>query len=113
MSEALASGNTPQFSADYEATIATIRTQALGALPEAKGFLEHLEPELKNQLGGDVLPRVNVEISAISDGNDIVFIVDSRSAEVQAALAGIEHFDEQIAIRKRGFRDESGQSTLL
>ena len=56
---------------------------------------------------------VNGAISAISDGNDIVFIVDSRTAEEQAALAGIEHFEEQIAIRKRGFRDESGQSTLV
>ena len=54
LSEALASG-VNQFSADYEATIATIRTQALGALHEAKGFLEHLEPELKKRLGDDVL----------------------------------------------------------
>ena len=36
-----------------------------------------------------------------------------RSVPEQAALAGSEHFEEQIAIRKRGFRDESGQSTLV
>jgi hypothetical protein len=63
--------------------------------------------------GFAALEGVNVAIAAISDGNDIVFIVDSRTAGGQAALAGIEHFNEQMAIRRRGFQDASGKSTRV
>jgi Domain of unknown function (DUF4157) len=109
LSEALSSGKMPEFSEEYEGTIATIRTQALAALDQAKGFLEGLDPKSMAAWGGAALEGVNVAIAAISDGNDIVFIVDSRTAAGQAALAGIEHFNEQMAIRKRGFRDASDE----
>ena len=109
LSELLASGTLPEFSAEYEATITTIRSQALAALQQAKGFLEKLEPEPMKRFGVAALQSVDVAISAISDSNDIVFIVDSRTGEGQAAVAGIKNFADQIAIRNRGFRDESGQ----
>jgi hypothetical protein len=109
LSEALSTGKIPEFSKEYEDTIATIRTQALAALDQAKGFLEGLDPKSMAAWGDAALEGVNVAIAAISDGNDIVFIVDSREAAGQAALAGIEHFNEQMAIRQRGFRDTSGK----
>lgn len=113
LSELLASGTMPEFSEEYEATIATIRTQALAALHQAKGFLEKLDPALMNRFGAAALQGVDVAIAAISDGNDIVFIVDSRTGEGQGAVASIKHFADQIAIRNRGFRDESGQSVRV
>lgn len=109
LGEALTAGHVPEFSAEYDASIADIRSQALEALHQAKGFLEKLDPESKKRYGDAALHSVAVAISAISDGNDIVFIVDSRTPEGQAALHGIKHFEEQIAIRNRAFRDESGQ----
>jgi hypothetical protein len=109
LSEAFATGRIPVFSKDYEATIATIRTQALAALHQSKGFLEGPDAKFMGAGGDAALEGINAAIAAISDGNDVVFIVDSRTAEGQTALAGIEHFEEQIAIRNRGFRDESGE----
>ena len=113
LSTALATGRVPQFSKEYENTIAAVRAQALAALHEAKGYLEGLDAPAMRAWGGAALDGVNVAITAISDGNDIVFVIDTRTPEGRAAVAHIEHFAEQVATRERGFVDEEGRPSRV
>ncbi len=110
LSEALASGKIPVFSDEYDATIATIRQQSLAALRQAKGFFENLDAKSMSRWSAAALEAANVAIATIEDGDDIVFVVDSRTGEGQSVLSRIDHFREQLAIREGGFQDEEGRA---
>ena len=113
LSEAVTSPRTPTFSPQYNAVVQDVRQHSLKALNDAKGYFSNMDSQAHSWAPA-ALESTDAAISAISDGHDVIFIIDSRTEKGRAVWSRLGEYQRaQLATRERNTRVEASKQQRL